>query len=539
MKRTLLALACTTVMVLGHDHHGHDHHDHDHHDHDGHDHSHHAHAHGSAAAAATAAAATATKPAHPEIPQPLLDRIDFLETFQDGQRVIDAKWHQSTHPRYSEQEWKVDVEFGAPVAFSNDQSLSPVKRHKHYGLVHQFEFGEFDNTGRDLVFQYEVRFHAGSVDCSGAYVKLLRKYEGELTEQTPYVVMFGPDKCGKTNKVHLIVQQKQPSLNTHEEKHMTSIVLAKASDSLSHLYTLVIRKDNSFSVLVDLKEMASGSLLTPSAFAPSFGGAKEMDDPEDFKPSDWVEVAKIPDPTAFKPEEWDELAPKTIADPDAKQPADWNAEDDGEWEASQIPNPEYRGLWKAPIIDNPDYKGEWKPKRVPNPHYFVDETPSNLEPIRAVAFEILANDGGIAFDNVLLGHDEQAAREFAELTFVPKQAAEIAAVAEAKRVEAKTNRLKNLDEGGVVGMLAYLFGEGEEFFMANRIAVVSTIAVIILSLAGYVFYFTGVDEQAKDELKKAAMQRRAEAARAKEEEEEEEDENVDGEEEEEEGTKAE
>ncbi|KAH9259583.1 hypothetical protein BASA81_002005 [Batrachochytrium salamandrivorans] len=536
MKRTLLALACTSAMVLGHDHHhDHDHHDHHGHDHHGHDHHDH-HDHG------TAAAAAATKPVHPEIPQSLLDRIDFLETFQDGQRVIDAKWHLSTHPRYSEQEWKVDVEFGAPVAFSNDQSLSPVKRHKHYGLVHQFEFGEFDNTNRDLVFQYEVRFHGGSVDCSGAYVKLLRKYEGELTEQTPYVVMFGPDKCGKTNKVHLIVQQKQPSLNTYEEKHMTSIVLAKASDSLSHLYTLVIRKDNSFSVLVDLKEMASGNLLTPSAFEPSFGGAKEMDDPQDSKPADWVEVAKIPDPTAFKPEEWDELAPKTIADPDAKQPADWNAEDDGEWEASQIPNPEYRGIWKAPIIDNPDYKGEWKPKRIPNPHYFVDETPSNLEPIRAVAFEILANDGGIAFDNLLLGHDEQAAKEFAELTFVPKQAAEIAAVADVKRIEAKADRLKKLNEGGLVGMLTYLYGEGEEYFMANRLVVVSTIAVIILSLASYVFYFTGVDEKAKDELKKAAMQRRAEAAHeaaktaAVDDEEEEEDEN---EEEEEEGTKAE
>ena len=30
------------------------------------------------------------------------------------------------------------------------------------------------------------------------------------------------------------------------------------------------------------------------------------------------------------------------------QPEDWSDEDDGEWE--------------APLIPNPDYKGEWKPK---------------------------------------------------------------------------------------------------------------------------------------------------------------------------------
>ena len=44
----------------------------------------------------------------------------------------------------------------------------------------------------------------------------------------------------------------------------------------------------------------------------------EIDDPDDKKPIDWVEEAKIPDPAATKPEDWDEDAPLEIPDEDAK-----------------------------------------------------------------------------------------------------------------------------------------------------------------------------------------------------------------------------
>lgn len=41
----------------------------------------------------------------------------------------------------------------------------------------------------------------------------------------------------------------------------------------------------------------------------------------------------------------------------ASKPDDWDDEEDGEWE--------------APLIDNPEFKGEWKPKMIPNPDYKV------------------------------------------------------------------------------------------------------------------------------------------------------------------------
>ena len=49
-----------------------------------------------------------------------------------------------------------------------------------------------------------------------------------------------------------------------------------------------------------------------------------MDDPEAKKPEDWVDEAEMVDPEAKKPEEWDE-------------------EEDGEWEAPKIPNPDWKG----------------------------------------------------------------------------------------------------------------------------------------------------------------------------------------------------
>ena len=42
--------------------------------------------------------------------------------------------------------------------------------------------------------------------------------------------------------------------------------------------------------------------------------AKEVDDPDDSKPADWVDEKEMKDPAASKPEDWDEEAPETVAD---------------------------------------------------------------------------------------------------------------------------------------------------------------------------------------------------------------------------------
>jgi calnexin len=490
MKLSYIFLVLFAVTLAHDHHHDHDHHDHDHHDHDHHDHQAHDHQDHEKP---TEVVIPNNSPNHPEIPQSLLEKLDFLETFQGGVKSLEKGWVASKNDRYFEHEWTVGITFGKKEdktdshepGFKDDQSLAVEMKHKHYGLTHVLT-KPFDNTNNTLVFQYEVRIHDG-IGCSGAYAKLLLqqpKFDPLLLEEaTPYVIMFGPDRCGSTNKVHFIVRQRQPGTDKWDEKHMSKMVAAKTQDSLTHLYTLIIRADQSFSVQIDGREENYGSLLNPGDFTPSFGAPKEIDDPTDFKPKDWVDLEKIPDPSAVKPADWDEDAPATFADPDAKKPEDWNDEDDGEWLPPKIPNPEYKGKWKAPIITNPEFKGEWKAKKIPNPSFFVDEHPANLAPISAVSFEILANDRGIAFDNILLTHNEEAAKEYSTLTFIKKQSLEKARAETIRRAKAKQERIRALNDDGPYGFMIYYWGEMLDYVNLNFYPVIISMTIGILSIS--------------------------------------------------------
>lgn len=62
-------------------------------------------------------------------------------------------------------------------------------------------------------------------NCGGAYIKLLSRGTNtkadlrKFYDQTPYTIMFGPDKCGNDNKLHFIFRHKNPKNGTIEEKH--------------------------------------------------------------------------------------------------------------------------------------------------------------------------------------------------------------------------------------------------------------------------------------------------------------------------------
>jgi len=130
-----------------------------------------------------------------------------------------------------------------------------------------------------------------------------------------------------------------------------------------------------------------------------------------------------------------------IADPESKKPEDWDEEEDGEWEAPVIDNPEckigcgkydppmisnpaYKGKWYAPKIDNPAYIGVWKPRQIENPNYFYDESPYILPTIDSVGIDIWTMNSGIVFDNIVISNDIAKAEEFAERTFKQRQAVE-------------------------------------------------------------------------------------------------------------------
>jgi calnexin len=56
------------------------------------------------------------------------------------------------------------------------------------------------------------------------------------------------------------------------------------TDKVNHLYTLIVRPDNSFEILNDAESLKQGNLLKD--FSPSVVSPKEIDDPTDPQPSD-------------------------------------------------------------------------------------------------------------------------------------------------------------------------------------------------------------------------------------------------------------
>lgn len=311
-----------------------------------------------------------------------------------------------------------------------------------------------------VVLQFEVRLQNG-LECGGAYLKYLRPQEAGWTpkgfdNESPYSVMFGPDKCGSTNKVHFILQHKNPKTGKFVEHHL-KYPPSVPSDKLSHVYTAILKPDNELRILIDGEEKKKANFLSGDDFEPALVPPKTIPDPDDKKPEDWDERAKIPDPDAVKPDDWDEDAPMEIVDeeavkpegwlddepeeiddPEATKPEDWDEDEDGLWEAPKIDNPKceeapgcgewkkpmkrnpaYKGKWHAALIDNPNYKGIWKPRDIDNPEYFELDKP-DFEPIAAVGIEIWTMQDGILFDNILIATDEKVAESYRAEKWKPK-----------------------------------------------------------------------------------------------------------------------
>lgn len=411
---------------------------------------------------------------------PKADGALFFDDFQSG---LD-KWTHTSDPEYN---GRFTTGQGAKPTFRGDRALIIPEKARKYGMSAEFS-GLESLTDKSFVLQYEVKLEQG-MSCGGAYVKLpLVGFKPDsLTGSTPYSVMFGPDKCGATDKVHFIFQSYNPVSKKYTEHHLKNPPsVANSYDKKTHLYTLIVNADGTFEVLVDNEKKSHGSLS--EKVEPPIQPPKEIDDPEDTKPGDWVDTKKIPDPEAVKPDDWDEDAPaqivdedavkpdgwlddepEKVADPEAKKPEEWDDDEDGEWEAPLVPNPKcekagcgewkrpmkanpaYKGKWKAPMIDNPKYIGDWKPRKISNPDYY-EVTKPELLGIGGIAFEIWTMDQGVLFDNIWVGTDVEAAREFTSKTFTKKQDTELAAEVK-QREEAEKAAAKNGKRSATKGKL--------------------------------------------------------------------------------------
>uniref|UniRef100_A0A8C0G7Y5 Calreticulin n=1 Tax=Chelonoidis abingdonii TaxID=106734 RepID=A0A8C0G7Y5_CHEAB len=285
-----------------------------------------------------------------------------------------------------------------------DKGLQTSQDARFYALSARFD--SFSNKDKTLVVQFTVK-HEQNIDCGGGYVKLFPSglNQEDMHGDSEYNIMFGPDICGPgTKKVHVIFNYKGKNVLINKD-------IRCKDDEFTHLYTLIVRPDNTYEVKIDNNKVESGSLEEDWDFLPP----KKIKDPEAKKPEDWDDRAKIDDPEDTKPEDWDK--PEHIPDPDAKKPEDWDEEMDGEWEPPVIQNPEYKGEWKPRQIDNPDYKGKWVHPEIDNPDYTPDPSLYSYDSFGVIGLDLWQVKSGTIFDNFLITDDEKFAEEFGNETW--------------------------------------------------------------------------------------------------------------------------
>lgn len=386
--------------------------------------------------------------------------FNFLETF-DVLDLIGKEWIQSLAKKddvddlIAKYDGKWAIEPSIDSVLEGDMGLVLKSKAKHHAISSKIMKPFHFSNKKPLIIQYEVKFQ-NPLECGGAYVKLLAQNADfkleSFHDKTPFSIMFGPDKCGTENKYHFIIRYKNPVTGTFEEKHAKKSELVDAffTDGKTHLFTLIVRPDNTFQMLIDTTEVNAGSLLTD--LSPPIVPPKEIVDPNDKKPETWDDREKIEDPDAVKPEDWDEEEPKQIADASAQMPEgwledesdtipdessvkpdDWDEDTDGEWEPAKIENPKckdapgcgpwtqpminnpkYKGKWRAPLIENTNYQGQWEPRKIENPEYFEETDPfSKLTSFDGIGFELWSMTDKIYFDNILITDDEAVANKFA------------------------------------------------------------------------------------------------------------------------------
>ncbi|CAI4222730.1 unnamed protein product [Auanema sp. JU1783] len=333
--------------------------------------------------------------------------IIFKEEFNDDS--WEKRWIQSKHKDdYGKFELSAGKFFGDK---KRDQGIKTSQDAKFYSRAAAFPKA-FSNKGKSIVIQFTVK-HEQGIDCGGGYVKVMRS-DADLADfhgETPYNVMFGPDICGPTKRVHVIFSYKG-------KNHLIKKDIRCKDDELTHLYTLILNPDNTYEVQIDGEKVEGGELESDWDLLP----AKKIKDPDAKKPEDWDEREYIDDPEDSKPEDWDK--PEHIPDPDAKKPDDWDDEMDGEWEPPMIDNPEYKGEWKPKQIKNPEYKGKWIHPEIDNPEYQPDDDLYLYENWGAIGFDLWQVKAGTIFDNVLVADSVEEAQAHAAETFDKLKAAE-------------------------------------------------------------------------------------------------------------------
>lgn len=336
----------------------------------------------------------------------------------------------------SQGKWSIQDNLIAP----HEKMLFTTSANSQYYISSKFP-SQLTLNHRSLIAQFEAKY-SRPLQCNGAFIKL---YSGTFDQQTanssvPYTIKFGPDFCSPHNRIHFNFTHRNRISGAIIEHHLAKpLEIFDDFSSNNHLFTLIIRNDNTFEIQADTIILFQGSLLDD--FIPPINPPKIIDDPNDTKPADFDDKEMIVDKSVKKPKDWDQPEfivnpakitppptwllnePDRIPDPTLTKPPEWDEEFFGKWEAPLIENPkcrlgcgyytppmmknpEYKGRWKAPKIKNPGYKGKWTPRKILNPNYYSDDDVHNFGPFTALSIETNSFDNKIGFNNILISTNE-------------------------------------------------------------------------------------------------------------------------------------
>merc|ERR1712070_1279049 len=326
-------------------------------------------------------------------------KVYFSETFGDD---WESRWTLSKWKDSEGTQGKFSLATGAHFKDEKeDRGIQTAEDSKFFGISASFD--SFSNAGKELIIQYQAKYEK-DVECGGGYVKVGPKMDdaSKFGDPTVYNIMFVPDKCGYTKRTHLIFNYKGKNVLKKSD-----LDYKQASEGTSTLYRMILKPDNTVRVEIDGEKIYEGSIKDDwEVLKP-----KIISDPEDKKPSDWVEDSMMDDPEDKKPEDW--VTEKRIVDAEAKKPDDWDDEEDGEWEPPMKDNPEYKGDWSAKRISNPEYKGVWEAKKIDNPEFVDDASVYKYDAFGFIGFDLWQVKAETIFDNIIITDDLAEADAFA------------------------------------------------------------------------------------------------------------------------------
>mmetsp|Transcript_1640 Transcript_1640/g.3264 ORF Transcript_1640/g.3264 Transcript_1640/m.3264 type:complete len:409 (+) Transcript_1640:1-1227(+) len=337
-------------------------------------------------------------------------KIFFQEDFDVGweKRWVTSKFHGA-----AEGKWRVAAGENGPA---EDKGLQTTQPFKWFDISAKFQ-EEFDNRDRTLVVQFSVR-HEQDLECGGGYIKLIpsRNSKGKAFDplkwggESEYSLMFGPDICGVVKQhVVLAIRRKNEYFPMNRE-------IRCPTDSLSHLYTLAIRSNNTYEIRIDQEAVHEGNLEDDFELLPP----KTIDDKSVPKPAEWDDREFVNDDQENpKPEGFDDR-PIRIVDPQASKPKAWDDSIDGQWDPPTIENPAIYD-WAPMLVPNPNFQGKWIAPQLPNPEYKYDPTLYRLGPIGYVGFELWQVEAGTILDHIVVADAESDAAEWAHKRFLPSQ----------------------------------------------------------------------------------------------------------------------